>query len=74
VASRRAGIRLSGGWGGDEQKNGKTVNPAISKVLEDIPGLKPSQAQAGGFIQVGTGSTGDGQADDAALRAAFGLK
>ena len=40
------------------------------------PGLKPSQAQVGGFVQVGTGITGDNQtqADNAALRAAFGLK
>ena len=60
----------------DGKINQETVKAAISKVLEDVPGLKPSQSQAGGFVQVGTGSTGDGQsqADNAALRAAFGLK
>lgn len=67
---------LSSVLGQDGKINQETVKAAISKVLEDIPGLKPSQAQAGGFVQVGTGSTGDGQsqADNVALRAAFGLK
>ena len=67
---------LSSVLGQDGKINQEIVKAAISKVLEDIPGLKPSQAQAGGFVQVGTGSTGDGQsqADNAALRAAFGLK
>lgn len=67
---------LSSVLGQDGKINQETVKTAISKVLEDIPGLKPSQAQVGGFVQVGTGSTGDGQsqADNAALRAAFGLK
>ena len=67
---------LSSVLGQDGKINQETVKTAISKVLEDIPGLKPSQAQASGFVQVGTGSTGDGQlqADNAALRAAFGLK
>lgn len=67
---------LSSVLGQDGKINQETVKTAISKVLEDIPGLKPSQAQAGGFVQVGTGTTGDNQiqADNAALRAAFGLK
>ena len=67
---------LSSVLGQDGKINQETVKAAISKVLEDVPGLKPSQSQAGGFVQVGTGNTGDGQsqADNAALRAAFGLK
>jgi hypothetical protein len=67
---------LSSVLGQDGKINQETVKAAISKVLEDIPGLKPSQVQAGGFVQVGTGTTGDNQTqvDNAALRAAFGLK
>ena len=67
---------LSGALGQDGKINQETVKTAVSKVLEDIPGLKPSQAQVGGFVQVGTGNTGNNQtqADNAALRAAFGLK
>lgn len=67
---------LSSVLGQDGKINQETVKAAISKVLEDVPGLKPSQAQVGGFVQVGTGTTGDNQtqADNAALRAAFGLK
>lgn len=67
---------LSSVLGQDGKINQETVKAAISKVLEDIPGLKPSVTQTSGFVQVGTGTTGDGQsqADNAALRAAFGLK
>nr|DAD69059.1 MAG TPA: hypothetical protein [Siphoviridae sp. ctFiA6] len=67
---------LSSVLGQDGKINQETIKTAVSKVLEDIPGLKPSQAQVGGFVQVGTGTTGDNQtqADNAALRAAFGLK
>ncbi len=67
---------LTGAIGQDGNINLEAVKKAVSKVLEDIPGLKPSQAQVGGFVQVGTGTTGDNQtqADNAALRAAFGLK
>ena len=67
---------LSGALGQDGKINQETVKTAVSKVLEDIPGLKPSQSQTGGFIQLGTGNTGNNQtqADNAALRAAFGIK
>lgn len=67
---------LSSVLGQDGKINKETVKTAISKVLEDIPGLKPSATQTSGFVQVGTGSAGDTQtqADTAALRAAFGLK
>ena len=67
---------LSGALGQDGKINQETIKTAVSKVLKDIPGLKPSQAQVGGFVQLGTGNTGNNQtqADNAALRAAFGLK
>lgn len=67
---------LSSVLGQDGKINQETVKTAISKVLEDVPGLKPSATQTSGFVQVGTGSVGDTQtqADTAALRAAFGLK
>ena len=67
---------LSNVVGQDGKINQETVKTAVAKVLEDIPGLKPSVTQTSGFVQVGTGTTGDGQsqADNAALRAAFGLK
>ncbi len=67
---------LSNAVGQDGKINQETVKTAVAKVFEDIPGLKPSVTQTSGFVQVGTGTTGDGQsqADNAALRAAFGLK
>lgn len=67
---------LSGALGQDGKINQEIVKTAVAKVLEDIPGLKSTAEQASGFVQVGTGSTGDNQtqADNAALRAAFGLK
>ena len=67
---------LSSVLGQDGKINQETVKTAISKVLEDIPGLKPSAVQTSGFVQVGTGTTGDNQtqAGNDALRAAFGLK
>ena len=68
---------LSSVLGQDGKINQETVKSAISKVLEDVPGLKPSATQISGFVQVGTGDTGDNQTSQAsndALRAAFGLK
>lgn len=68
---------LSSVLGQDGKINQETVKSAISKVLEDVPGLKPSATQTSGFVQVGTGATGDNQTSQAsndALRAAFGLK
>ena len=67
---------LSNAVGQDGKINQETVKTAVAKVFEDIPGLKPSVTKTNGFVQVGTGNTGDGQsqADNAALRAAFGLK
>ena len=67
---------LSSVLGQDGKINQETVKSAIQKVLEDVPGLKPSVTQTSGFVQVGTGATGDNQsqASNDALRAAFGLK
>ncbi len=67
---------LTGAIGQDGNINLEAVKKAVEKVLEDVPGLKPSATQTSGFVQVGTGTTGDNQtqADNAALRAAFGLK
>lgn len=67
---------LSSVLGQDGKINQETVKSAIQKVLEDVPGLKPSVTQTSGFVQVGTGGTGDNQsqASNDALRAAFGLK
>ena len=68
---------LTGAIGQDGNINLEAVKKAVEKVLEDIPGLKPSATQTSGFVQVGTGATGDNQTSQAsndALRAAFGLK
>lgn len=67
---------LSSVLGQDGKINQETVKSAIQKVLEDVPGLKPSATQTSGFVQVGIGATGDNQsqASNDALRAAFGLK
>lgn len=68
---------LTGAIGQDGNISQEAVKKAVEKVLEDIPGLKPSATQTSGFVQVGTGVTGDNQTSQAsndALRAAFGLK
>lgn len=54
----------------DEEK----VKSAVEKVLEDIPGLKPSAAKNTGFVKVGAQSTDDVPSYDDRLRRAFGLK
>ena len=68
---------LTGAIGQDGNINLEAVKKAVEKVLEDVPGLKPSATQTSGFVQVGTGATGENQTSQAsndALRAAFGLK
>lgn len=66
---------LSQAVGQDGKINEETVTNALKKTLEDVPGLKPAQGSQGGFIQMGaSGSGNQQQADDAALKAAFGLK
>lgn len=66
---------LSQAVGQDGKINEETVTNALKKTLEDVPGLKPAQSSQGGFIQMGaSGSGNQQQADDAALKAAFGVK
>lgn len=66
---------LSQAVGQDGKINEETVANALKKTLEDVPGLKPAQNSQGGFIQMGaSGSGNQQQADDAALKAAFGVK
>lgn len=54
----------------DEEK----VKSAIEKVLEDVPGLKPSAAQNTGFVKVGAQGGNSDPSHDDRLRRAFGLK
>ena len=69
---------LSQAMGQDGKVNDEAVSNALKKTLEDVPGLKPQAAEGkSGFVQVGAAGTGNGnqqQADDAVLKAAFGLK
>lgn len=66
---------LSQAVGQDGKVNTETVTNALKKTLEDVPGLKPQAAGQNGFIQVGAAGNGNQQqGDDAALKAAFGLK
>ena len=61
--------------GQDGKINEETVSNALKKTLEDVPGLKPAQSRQGGFVQMGaSGSGNQTQTDDAALKAAFGIK
>ena len=53
--------------GQDGKINEETMKTALSKVLEDVPGLKPQAAGTTGFVQVGAASSnaGAGQAQQA---------
>lgn len=59
--------------GQDGKINQETLKNALNKVLEDVPGLKPSSTGSTGFVQVGTqaGETQQTTTDDQ-LAAAFG--
>ena len=52
---------------GAMQAHEETMKAALSKVLEDVPGLKPQAAGTTGFVQVGAASSnaGAGQAQQA---------
>ena len=66
---------LSQAVGQDGKVNTETVTNALKKTLEDVPGLKPQASGQNGFIPVGAARNGtQQQGDDAALKAAFGLK
>ena len=65
---------LSQAVGTDGKINAEGVKKAIQKVLEDVPALKPSNAQSSGFVQVGAAGVGEQQkANEDALKKAFGL-
>lgn len=64
---------LSSAVGQDGKISEEALKNAINKVLEDVPALKPQTAQASGFR---FGASGGGQqtnADEDALKQAFGL-
>lgn len=65
---------LSQVMGQDGKINDEALKNALSKVLEDVPALKPQPGQASGFVQVGAAGSGQQQtATDDALKKAFGL-
>ena len=53
--------------------NQESLKNAISKVLEDVPQLKPQQSGTGGIKFGADGSSGSKSAENEALKAAFGL-
>lgn len=60
--------------GQDGKINDESLKNAISKVLEDVPALKPQAGGTTGFIQVGaSGGSGQQTSSDDALKKAFGL-
>lgn len=66
---------LSQSVGQDGKVNTEAVTNALKKTLEDVPGLKPQAAGQSGFVQIGAAGNGNQQqGDEAALKAAFGLK
>lgn len=64
---------MSGVTAEDGKINQESLKNAISKVLEDVPQLKPQQSGAGGIKFGADGSSGGKPADNEALKAAFGL-
>lgn len=56
----------------DGKVNAESLKNAINKVLEDVPQLKPSNNQNGGF-QIGGAGGGTNKTNEDALKAAFGL-
>ncbi|WP_024292849.1 hypothetical protein [Lacrimispora indolis] len=61
--------------GQDGKINDETMKNALTKVLEDVPALKPQTGQATGFVQVGApGQGGTTTAIDAELDKIFGVK
>lgn len=66
---------LSQAVGQDGKINTETIKNALNKVMEDVPALKPQQAGASGFIQVGaSGGSGGAGAVDNELDRIFGVK
>ena len=69
--TRMADLTDVGGAGGVSQEK---VAAALSKVLEDLPALKPSAQEQTGFRVGGEGEKAQQQADDSKLKAIFGVK
>jgi hypothetical protein len=65
---------LSSVKGQDGKVNQDAVKNALNKVLEDIPQLKPVTGSNQGFQIGGAAGSQNNKPDDAALKAAFGLK
>jgi len=64
---------LTGAVGNDGKINPEALKTALSKVLEDVPALKPAQEQNQGFQQIGAAGKQQQQTDEDALKRAFGL-
>lgn len=64
---------MSSVMGEDGKINQESLKNAISKVLEDIPQLKPQANGAKGFKFGVDGNSGDDNTNTDALKAAFGL-
>jgi hypothetical protein len=61
--------------GQDGKVDQESIKKALSKVLEDIPQLKPSKENSNGGFQIGgTGGQGNTNANEDALRGIFGIK
>lgn len=65
---------LSSVVGQDGKINNETLNDALKKVLEDVPGLKPQVAGSSGFVQVGANGSGAGPSQTDQLASIFGNK
>lgn len=65
---------LSSVKGQDGKVNQEAVKNALNKVLEDVPQLKPVTGSNQGFQIGGAAGNQNNKPDDAALKAAFGLK
>ncbi len=61
--------------GQDGKINNETIRNALNKVIEDVPQLKPQYQDGAGFRQIGGagGGNGQNQANEEALKQAFGL-
>lgn len=64
---------LSQVMGEDGKISDEILKNALNKVLDDVPALKPQPEKAKGFVQVGTGDSGQQPATDNALKKAFGI-
>lgn len=68
-------VDLSKAADADGKINDETLKTAINKVLEDVPAFKPSTNtnSANGFVQIGAQGGNGAEANNDALKKAFGL-